>query len=540
MSLRRRWVLAGACVALLAVLVHLPSLQDGFALDDVRDIQENEAVHGLGRLGDLLLSPYRADIPPARSPYRPVTSASFALSWALGGGSPVVFHALNVGLHAAATAAVLALLALLGASLVWSVAGAALFAVHPVHVEAVANVVGRGDVLAALFVVLGVLVHLATRISGAWKVGGVAVAYALALGSKESAVMLPALLAAVEIFRPEKEGEATEPVPGRLAAAWPTWSALGLVLAAYLGTRYAVLGTLVHRDVAPYIAVLPFGLRLSTAVANLAEIGRLLLVPWELSSDYGPAVLLPAGWTEARTWAGVALVVGAGILAAVGRLRSAWLPLAVLWCALAVTVVANLVIPIGVWVAERTLYLATVGVSFLVVGVGSVLEGSLEAPGRRTLAVAGVAVLALGGWRSWERCSTWSDSETVLRTLAEEHPESYRAQWWVAERLTSEGRPAAALPWFRSALELDPAEANLILGYARALLLAGDPVRAERAARRVPVGLHPARVAYLSQALLEQGREEEAREVVRGGLERFPGDARLRDQAARLGVEEGR
>lgn len=540
MSPRRRWVLAGAGVALLAVLVHLPSLHDGFALDDVRDIQENEAVHGLGRLGDLLLSPYRADIPPGRSPYRPVTSVSFALSWALGGGSPVVFHAVNVGLHAAATAAVVALLALLGASVLWSVAGAALFAVHPVHAEAVANVVGRGDVLAALFVVLGVIVHLAPRIPGAWKAAGVATTYALALGSKESAVVLPALLMAVEIVRPEKEGKPSPPAPRRLAAAWPTWTALGLVLAAYLGTRYAALGTLVHRDVAPYIAVLPSGLRLSTAVANLAEIGRLLLVPWELSADYGPAVLLPAGWTEARTWAGVAVVVGAGLLAVVGRLRSHWLPLAVLWCALSVAVVSNLVFPIGVWVAERTLYLASVGVPFLVVGVGSVLEGSLGAAGRRALAVAGIGVLALGGWRSWERCSTWRDSETALRTLAEEHPESYRAQWWVAERLTSEGRPAAALPWFRSALELSPADANLILGYARALLLAGDPIQAERVARRVPEGLHPARAAYLSQALLEQGRDEEAREVVRGGLQRFPDDPRLRAQAEAMGVREGR
>lgn len=536
MSPCRRWVLAGAGVVLLAVLVHLPSLRHGFALDDLRDIQENEAVHGLGRLGDLLLSPYRSDIPPGRSPYRPVTSVSFALSWALGGGSPVVFHAVNVGLHAAATAAVLALLALLGAPLLWSAAGAAVFAVHPVHAEAVANVVGRGDVLAALFVLLAVIVHLARGVPGPWKVAAVGSAYALALGSKESAVVLPALLMTVEIFRPGMEGKAAEPVPRRLAAAWPTWTALGLVLAAYLGARYAVLGTLVHRDVAPYIAVLPPDLRLSTAVANLTHVGRLLLIPWDLSSDYGPAVVLPAGWAELRTWAGVAVVVGAALLAVVGRLRSAWIPLGVLWCALAATVVSNLVIPIGVWVAERTLYLASVGVSLLVVGVGRVLEGSLEAPGRRALAVSGIVVVALGGWRSWERCSTWKNSETVLRTLAEEHPESYRAQWWVAERLTSEGRPAAALPWFRSALELDPTDANLILGYARALLLAGDPVRAERAARRVPEELHPARSAYLAQALVEQGREVEAREVVRRGLDRFPGDPRLRSLAEGLGV----
>ncbi len=79
-------------------------------MDDVGDIVENTAVHGIGNTAEILSSPYRGHVPPGRSPYRPITSLSYAVSWTMGDGGPFPFHAFNVALHAINTALVTGLL----------------------------------------------------------------------------------------------------------------------------------------------------------------------------------------------------------------------------------------------------------------------------------------------------------------------------------------------------------------------------------------------------------------------------------------------
>ena len=277
---------AAAVAVVLALVVYLPSLSNGFALDDTGDIVENTTVHGLANTGEILTSPYRGRVPPGRSPYRPVTSLTYALNWSMGSGSPVPFHAFNVALHGANTALVTILLTTLGATPLLALLGAAVFAVHPVHVEAVANSVGRGDALMALFVLLGALAYLRRSRSEWARVGLVSLAYAMALASKENGVVLPALLVVLSLLFPRRAGRATQ---------LPVFAALAGVLVVYLAVRYQVLGTLLQRDAAPYIVMLPPWLRISTAVANITELTRLFLFPADLVADYGPGVILPAG-----------------------------------------------------------------------------------------------------------------------------------------------------------------------------------------------------------------------------------------------------
>ncbi|MCH7932992.1 MAG: hypothetical protein IIC36_03260 [Gemmatimonadetes bacterium] len=199
---------AVAAAVVMALVVYAPSVGNGFALDDVGDIVENTAVHTLANTGDILTSPYRGRVPPGRSPYRPVTSLTYALNWTMGSGSPVPFHAFNVALHGTNTALVTVLLTTLGATPILALLGGAVFAAHPVHVEAVANAVGRGDALMALFVLLGALAYLG-RFRSAWaRVGLVSLAYAMALASKENGVVLPALLVMLSLLFPERVGRA--------------------------------------------------------------------------------------------------------------------------------------------------------------------------------------------------------------------------------------------------------------------------------------------------------------------------------------------
>ena len=552
---------AVAAAVVMALVVYVPSLGNGFALDDTGDIVENTTVHTLANTGDILTSPYRGRVPPGRSPYRPVTSLTYALNWTMGSGSPVPFHAFNVVLHGANTALVTILLTTLGATPILALLGGVVFAAHPVHVEAVANAVGRGDALMALFVLLGALAYL-RRFRSAWaRVGLVSLAYAMALASKENGVVLPALLVLLSLLFPERVGRAGRPERAgreRWDSQLPLFAALAGVLVLYLTVRYQVLGILFHRDAAPYIVMLPTSLRMTTAVANVTELVRLLLFPADLVADYGPGVILPAGYGALRFWVGGGVLLAVAALAvrtlvlrelALRRLaeepptasslrRSPWVTLGVVWVGLSLAVVGNVLFPVGVWVAERTLYLPTVGVSLLVVSLGQYAIGFLhESRSRLRWSFVGAATLLvlLCGTRTWTRNAAWRDTEAVFMTLADEHPESFRAQWWMGMQMIEAGERDRGLGWLGRAVDLNPNELRLQLDFVRGLLLAGRSEEAMALVSSLPPA-DPARYVYLTQGHIQLDQPDRAREAVQEGLARFPEDARLMRQARELEI----
>lgn len=523
--------------AVIAVLVAAPSLWNDFAWDDVQDIRANESVHGLERGFALAVTPYRTAVPPARSPYRPVTTISFAVNWWMAPGSALPFHATNVSIHAAATALVVVLLAGLGATGSLAFLGGAVFAVHPVHVEAVANIVGRSELLMAFFTLVALLVFLRREWTDGTRVGLICCLYALALGSKENGVLLPLFLGMLAVWRsPFSSDSPDRTLHRKLLREWPLFLCMGLVLGVYLVVRYRVLGTLLHADSASYIASLSTPFRVTTAIANFGEFARLLIMPADLSVHYGPAVLLPAGPTSLRFFVGGSVGLAALGAAVAARNRMPWLTLMVVWVAAGLLVVSNLLFPIGVWVSERALYLPSVAISIGVVGLLTPLWRNRE-PKRRGFAMAVMgAVLLFGAAKSMGRAPTWKDSDTVAAKLADEHPESYRAQWWLARGFADTGDFPRALRWYDSALDLNPQDVLLRLGRTRALLLSGQAEAAERELSSLQ-RVYPEHYLYLTQSYIMRNRTLDAEAAVREGLDRFPEDVRLLRQARELGVE---
>ena len=344
-------------------------------------------------------------------------------------------------------------------------------------------------------------------------------------------IVLPALLVALSLLHPGRsERERRDPLP--------LFAGLAGVLVLYLALRYQVLGTLFHRDAAPYIVTLPASLRLSTAVANVTEFARLLLFPADLSADYGPGVILPIGIGAIRFWVGGGVLLAVGILAVSTLRRSPWIALGVVWIALSLAVVGNVLFPIGVWVAERTLYLPSVGISLLAVGLGRyVVAFPSESRLRQRWIALGAATLlvVLGGVRTWTRNAAWHDTEAVFMTLAEKHPEAFRSQWWMGMRLIDAGEHTRGLEWLRQAVDLNPNELRLQLDFVRGLLLAGRSEEALAIVSGLPPA-DPARDVYLTQSHIQLDQPDRAREAAREGLSRFPEDGRLMRQARELGV----
>jgi hypothetical protein len=519
--------------------VYANALGNGFAFDDVTFIVNNADVHDLGSVPRLFTERHW-DV------YRPITLSTYALEWAVAGGAPMLHHATSVVLHAAVTCLVFLLLVRLGAGPTGAGVGAALFAVHPVHVEAVANIAGRAELLVALFGLLAILVYLSDR-SRTHRTIGVAVFLALALGSKENGVVVPALMLLTTAFLSPTLRDAWT----RVRRDLPVFAGVAVVGLTWGVVRTSIVGTvgMIQR---PYGMVLDTSERILTALSVFPEYVRLLLFPADLSVEYGPAVLMPARSVTLEVVLGA--IVGVGCLALIPALwrRSRWVSLAVAWFALAIFPVSNLVIPVGVWLAERTLYLPSVAVAMLVAPlVGAVLgEGRSPLPNAPAVAPAGLAptrvagvlvlLIALGSWRTWTRTPIWASTETVLQSLLEEHPESFRAQWYMGTVLSLRGDVARGLDYLERAMALTPRHGEVVMEYARLLGANGRPAEAEQVLRENDwLSRRADWSAYLTLSLLEQGRVDEALDVAQQGVRRNPDDdqALAALEAARAAAE---
>jgi hypothetical protein len=441
---RRLYAVVAAC----AIVVYLGALWNRFAGDDLYIVVLDPLVHHASGLWRAFGTSYWAGNLNT-TVYRPLAVASFALDW-LVDGAPW-FHAVNLLWHAAA-AVLVAVLARrwAGEAAAW-IAGI-LFAVHPVHVEAVANVVGRNELMAAVFTLLAVYAAL-ERDSVWW----CAAAMAAGILSKENAAVAPALVAWAWIVR-------LRPVPPRrrLASYLGSWA---LLAAAYAGLRWVVFrayGTGIVAVAPVFIGQSAVTVRL-TGIAALADVARLLLVPLHLQGDYSPQerTAVTAVW-DGRLLLGVlALALWAGLLAL--ALRRGRRPAAVGlgWIALAYAPVANLLFPIGVLIAERTLYLPSAGLALAAGGALARLEG------RRVALLAG-ALLVLGGARTALRVPVWRDTLSMTVALTNDAPQSYKTYDYVGWQFLWARQPRRALEAFRRAGELFERDHRVYLAAADA------------------------------------------------------------------------
>ena len=513
-----------ALVALAASAVYSNTLSYGAAWDDSRFVFASGATQGVTEIPEMFRRPLLRDIPARRGVYRPLTTSSYALDWSLGRGQARFFHWTNVALHALVSGLVALLLFRLGARAVAAGLGGIVYAVHPVHVEAVANIAGRGELLVGLFGVSAALVYLGLGPGLVW---GRSAAVLLLLGaatlSKEHGVMVPAVLAAVEALRPGTHGSPFQ----RVIARWPLWLGMGAVVAAYMAARRAVLGTFATAGVAPFIDTLPPWQRVTTAVANWTEYARLHLFPLDLTVDYGPAVIVPSTPADFAFWSGLTtagLAVGCAVWAyrhhRIGTLGLAWFAIVLLPS-------SNLIVPIAQWMAERFFYLPSVGLSMAVVALTMWARERLGGRELRMASVGALLVVMLLAARSWTRNQTWVDTGTVIATLVTEHPEAFRAQWFVGRLYFEQGRVEEAFVALDSATTLQPNAIEFPIERAEWLLRLGRSEEAEQTMAELPFGRHADREAHLVRALVAQDRTAAADSALVAARQAFPANPRL-------------
>jgi hypothetical protein len=394
--------------------------------------------------------------------YRPLGLLWLWWQHAFWGEAPGGYHAISLGLHVMASVLVYLVLRPRGERI--ALGAALLFAVHPVHAEAVIPVYGQLDLLAAVLVLAAIL-----GVRAGYTVPALA-ALGAAMLVKESALVGLALLWLIEN---------------------PGWRVLGGaagVTAGAVSLRVAVLGGLALPGEATVIGPgASVTLWAKSVIISIGHAVRLCVWPTGQTVYYGHLrdSLIDFPSSELGWLAG-------GVLVAIGLWmtlpRREWLT-AFGWLAICLLPIANLV-PIGVLVAERALYLAVAGVVIL-------------APRLPVAAVAALAVVSLGA--SWQVTNRWQSERALWESTVADHPSSPKAQALLGWALLRDQEVEKAGAAFDRALALNPRSSDGRVG-------------------RVVVLWHQAGCAAA------RGELEEARRL-------FPADKRLESARAACGVE---
>lgn len=488
---RDRLALAVALAGVL--LIYGGSLFAGFVWDDETVILPAAARSPLGALRGALRGGVTVE-GLALSYFRPLLDVSYALDGWVWGLRPFGFHLTNLLLYALCVilAHRLARRAL-GEGTAAAVAVAA-FALHPVHVESVAWVQGRGDLLAFAAVASALLAFLRSlggRAAWPWRIAAGAAALAGAL-AKEWALAAPALAAAwwLLLVRDGANGAPGRNVAPhrRLRDAAEALAPFAAALFVYAALRVAAMaGAGGQAPVAP--ALLTTTERWLVLGPVFARYLGLLVWPYPLNAYH--LVTVPAGLLDARVLGGGLLMAATVAAAALAPRRAPRAALALWWFLLSILPVLP-VLPIkGFTMAERYLFLPSFGFAL---GVGLLADWARRttpgAAARRGLGLAAVAVALVWAGVASARVPDWAEQLAFYRAMVRTAPDSAFARNNLGQLLVAEGQVAEGIEHLRRAVALRPDMAFAHAGLGLASLKQGDAPAAaaalERAARLRP------------------------------------------------------
>jgi len=449
---------APVTVALTIALVLGAGLGNDFVNDDAVAIAGNSRAHDPSAIGTIFTSSYWTN-----TLYRPVTITAFALLWRAGDGSPAPYFVANLALLVAVCLLLHRILTRVGTSPTAALIAVLLFAVHPVHVEVVANGVGLAELLSTAFLLSGAVLTLRRPWpAGSWVLLGVC--GLLAFLSKESGITALALIPLLWFINPP----APDDVPNQTRRT--AVLLLALFLVAGLAVRTIVLGGLSGEAPVRALADLDAVARAQTVLGVVPEWARLLVWPASLQADYGPPQIPiggPFGWRHILGLA-VLLVWGAALVLSVRR-RAHIIAVGLLWIPIALSPVSNLLFPTGILLAERTLFLPSVGVALIAAG----LIDAMPRWRALTLGLA-VALVVLGGLRSHSRVGVWRNQESFFHQIVIDGARSYRS-WYIAGLYARQtGQSAEARRLFAESWRLEQRDFRVAEEYGQMLRAGRD------------------------------------------------------------------
>lgn len=480
-------------IILITFITYLPTLRNGFVIDDFQDVVDNQLLHTGQGLRDLWTAHWR-DYPLQ---YYPLTFTTFWMEYHLWGLQPLGYHVVNVLLHTVNAILVGLLLTRLSVPGAWL--AALIFAVHPVHVESVAWITERKNVLSGFFFLLAFLAYLRflCRPAHHWRLYGLAIGlYLCALLSKTAVVPLPAVFLVVLWWKREKINRQD------LAALMPFF-----LLGAVMGLLTA------HFEAAASIT--------QTSEWHMSPVERFLVAGRALWFYAGkilwphPVMIIYPHWelNTAVWWQYLFPVSALGVILALwfSRARLGKAPLAaVLYFALMLAPVLGFLTAGYMYhsfVADHFQYLATIGL--IALAVASVARLVRQETVRSLAAIVVIAVLCV--W-SWHHCDAFRSQETLYEEELALNPRSWEAHFNLGNVSLRAGRPQDAIEHFERAIQIKPDHEAVLNNLAFALLQMGMTNEAvDRLEQVVRIDAKSADAHYnLATVLIRVGRIQDA------------------------------
>ena len=438
---------SAAALVSLVWLLFARSLSGDFVMDDWPQIKDNSKITTTAAIPDYFRHGVWANTDLAEQTglqgttlYRPLFLLTLNAAHHLWGDNPLGFHLLNVLLHSINTLLVFFLITSLlpqarPQAALW---GAALFAVHPVHVESVAWIAGLTDPLVSLFLLGAMLLYRRYSCSGQRKAAvGALLGYGAGLLSKEVAVFFPLLLMAHDYL-----------FTGRLFPR--RYLPYGVFFILYFVARSSALGASANWasfNLTQWPVLLEF----------VSHYLQLLIIPWPLEYYYTkPTISLPG-----ILFGGGLFVAMLILLLRALRSRIKQTPQAVaIWslCWLILTLLPAL--PIALMAepkfAIRVLYLPSAALSLLLAHV--LVHSELRI--RTALLAASAMVLVTFSLISVMKIGDWKNDRVFYQRAAQTSPGSYRPIIGLAESFERQGdmARAAALNLQAAALATQPSD----------------------------------------------------------------------------------
>ncbi|KAG5267253.1 hypothetical protein AALO_G00219680 [Alosa alosa] len=557
---------------LLAVcgLCYTNSLRGEFVHDDVWAITNNPDVRPGSSLRSIFNNDFwgkRMSDNTSHKSYRPLCILTFKLNIVLGGMEPFYFHVVNVCLHCAVTALLMhtceccvfddSRLAFLTALL---------FAVHPIHTEAVSGIVGRADVLACLLFLLTFLSYI--RSVSVWgseeAIPGTAspssLLMSLGLGTcamlvKETGITVFAVcvlydalvlcrkpfLLHLSCWRLKETLRLCSPFIKRACL-------ISLHVAFIMSVRLWLMGGSMPlfseqdnpASFSPHLLT-----RFLTYCYLLAFNAWLLLAPMVLCYDWqvGSIPLVETAW-DARN--GASLLLALSLLAlclhcvlSLQKVENRELLVGILFLVFPFIPASNLFFRVGFVVAERVLYMPSMGYCILVVHGLNRLCAVVGRWGAAALTVSMLLLLLLFSWKTVQQNQIWLSREALFRSGIQTLPHNAKVHYNYANFLKDRGRNQEAIHHYKTALRLYPRHASAMNNLGT---LTRHPEDAERYYRRA-LDINPQHnraLFNLGNLLKSHGKEQEAEFMLRDSIRFGPQFADAYSSLASLYAEQKR
>jgi tetratricopeptide (TPR) repeat protein len=431
----------------LSFILYYNSLSSGWALDDYGVIKEIPFVQqGFSGIDEILATGYRTGLTTADNDlYRPLSKVAFAIEWWISPDSPGIHHFFNVLLFSLSVVLLFRMLRLyISNSMLIPFLASALFALHPLHTEVVANIKGRDDILCFLFFTLAAIQFhrfIATNRNKHLYYG--AIMFFLSFLSKESAITFAAVIPLmVWFFVPDFDRRKFFSIGGSLA----------IVTIVFLGIRAIVLNGVSGGIpvVDNYIAGIESPLTQRTTAIFIGGIYLIKMIfPYELVCDQSLNELPVTGAGDWQFLLSFAAFLGIGVFALLRLRQKHILSFSILYFLITFSLVSNVIMLIGTNYGERLLYAPSLGICIAIAWIAqnyiqreeSVTSDVSSFFKRNSKAMILLAVFAvpysgLTIIRNYE----WENNDTLYATDKLKAPESAKLRFYYANEITQSNR----------------------------------------------------------------------------------------------------